>query len=209
VISADTFLILLMPSVMLYPFNTKKLNYLYLPIALTILSLPISDLFSLHWFDSLNSHALVSTYSLVGLLFLTILMFALKWNFTQAFPTIVLLASASSYYWEMPYIVRNIWLIGFDFAWLSHVLFPVPFVALYFMIGSSSVKKSNKIFAILFGFLISIYCMLIYPIPPGMGWAEDWDSLFYLSNRVVCMLMMFYCFVSLDGKQKFRYREKL
>lgn len=176
-----------------YFLNTKKLNFLLIPTLIAPMPLLMAQIFGQHTFDLLlSSQRLILMYGLVGVTMIYLLMRKYNWDYAQALPVSVLIVMAGSFYWEIPYLVRNAILVGFEWDWILHVSMIAALFAPFLLIGTDKkMYTSYKIMYFVAGLAISMFYIVVLPVAPGVGGEEIWDSLPYLLNRAVCTGILF------------------
>jgi len=184
--------IMLLP---LYVLGTKKLNFLIYPTLAAPIPFILNEALNLHWFDFVASRRLIIAYGLIGVVFIFTMIYRYRWNYTQALPVATILVMAGSYYWEIPYLIRNAFLLGFEWDWILHVGGIVPFIALFYLLGTEPrMYTSYKIMFATVGVALSVLLMVVMPVPPGPMPESVWDSYPYLLNRVVDTSILFIVF---------------
>lgn len=138
-----------------------------------------------------NSHALLVTYCVLGTAFTWFLMKRKGWNYPQAISIAFLAVFIGSFYWEIPYLVRNAFITGFEWDWLLHILFVFPIWYINKTIGWGGISKTKMLTLIITGLIISILFMLNNPIEHGSTETIIWDSWYYLLNRVIGTTLIF------------------
>jgi hypothetical protein len=151
---------------------------------------------SILWF--VTNQRLIVSYSSVGLIFAWHLMNNKGWPFPQALSFSALCVFAASFYWEIPWLVRNAWVHGFEPDWALHILVIFPYWYLKNAVGWNRNYDTMGLVAIFcIGIVISTVFLYAKPIPPtglvGNAW-QFWDSPHYLANRVICTWLTFLLF---------------
>lgn len=177
----------------LYFVGTKKLNFLVYPI--TAFPVVLGAAFYFHLLDFIPSQHLIMAYTLIGTIFIYTLVVRRKWDITQAIPITMILVMAGSLYWEIPYHIRNAFLVGFEWDWILHASSLISVFALLFFIGLSPASSTrNKLLLLTLGFAVSIVMIIYYPVPPKVGSEDIWDSPQYLLNRIIDTAILFSIF---------------
>ena len=183
-----SFAIMLIP---LYFLSTKKLNFMLYPTLAAPILIFINEAFNLPFLDFTASHKLILAYSAIGA-FMILMMMRSNWNFTQALPIATLLVFAGSFYWEIPYLITNAFISGFEWDWILHISGIVPFIALYYLVGiepTDNTKTTLVLFSL--GFYVSIIIMIMFYVPFKTGNEAIWDAPIYLANRLICTYLLF------------------
>jgi hypothetical protein len=176
-----------------YFINTKKLNFLVYPILVSPIIYVLAIYFNL--LDFIGSQRLIFAYMLVGAIFVYTLVKLRSWDLTQAVPITMILIMAGGLYWEIPYLIRNAFLSGFEWDWILHISRLASIAALVFFIGFSPASSfKNKILLLSLGFALSIVIMSYYPVPPHTPGEDVWDTPIYLLNRIVDTGILFSIF---------------
>jgi len=179
-------------SLPLYFVGTKRLNLLIYPTLVAPIPFIIAEIFNLSVINTISSHQLIIAYGLLGVTMIFLLMNKYGWNYTQALPMSVLIVMAGSFYWEIPYLIRNAFLVGFEWDWILHISRIFTLIAPFYLIGTDKLMyNSYKLMYFVAGLLISVIFMVAIPVAPGTGGEAIWDSLPYLLNRVVCTGILF------------------
>ena len=178
-----------------YHYKKHKLNQVlkWQTLALilgTVLELiPITNYYINIYFPS---HRLLFMYSALGTVYTAYYMKYRGWNYPQAISISFLAIFVGSFYWEVPYNIRNMFITGFEYDWLLHLLFIFPIWYLNITVGWRKISNTRKIILVITGLLISLLFMLNYPVAPNTEAAAVWDSPYYLINRIICTTMFFY-----------------
>lgn len=136
-------------------------------------------------------------YASIGLFLGFLLSFKYHWSFFSALSGGAIVTLSGSVYWEIPYIIRNAFITGPERDWFWHI---VGFLYLYMGIRRIRLHAGYWSFVALFlGLAISCAYIVFNPIPPGVGGGETWNTWYYLSNRMICTLILFWC---LEKKQR-------
>ncbi len=136
-----------------------------------------TDAMNLIWFYFLLGYALYYKLEKLG------------WSFFRAISASFMIVFAGSFYWEIPYLVRNAVLVGFEWDWLVHLIGVIPFLFIRDYIGWNLTRRNVALLGM--GILISLAAMWIMPIAPGTGTGAEWNSPLYLFNRLACTLILF------------------
>ena len=112
-----------------------------------------------------------------------------RWEFPRAVVASSLLVFAGSFYWELPLIIRNAFLVGFEWDWLVHIIGIIPLLFIRDYVGWKLTRRNLALIGA--GLLISVIIMVAFPIAPGTGTGVEWNSAPYLFNRVACTLILF------------------
>lgn len=131
---------------------------------------------------------LFSLYGGLGLIFTNILMVGYKWNAPQAISASALIAFIGSFYWEVPYLVRNAFVTGPQWDWLLHPMF---LLYVWFLSVTVGWGRKHRVTLVASGILISVLFMLNWNIPAGVGGGAIWNSPYYLLNRAICVGIVF------------------
>ncbi len=177
-----------------YHYKTDKLDRLFRPfmICLFMIIAAIELVPSLNTlvYDIFASAKLVFLYSVLGGVFTWYLMDVREWHFPQALSISALVVHIGSYYWEVPYIIRNAILIGFEWDWVLHAM--VIFLVWYIKDSVGWCPDRRRIIYLTsIGLIISTIIMILAPVPPGVSAAERWNAPHYLLNRVICTTIIF------------------
>ena len=143
------------------------------------------------WFLLMNSGAdalvLIMFYYVMGSVLALFFMKGL--NLFRALSASFMIVFAGSFYWEIPYLVRNAALVGFEWDWIVHVIGIIPILFIRDYIGWNLTRRNVALLGV--GVLISLCAMWIMPIAPGTGTGAEWNSPLYLFNRLACTLILF------------------
>ena len=139
---------------------------------------------------------LFSFYSVLGLLFSGLLVERYGWNFFKALSVGVMTVFAGSFYWEVPYLIRNAFITGPEKAWFWHLVSLIYASWVFRVVG---IRRDVGVHLLLFGLGVSVVYILFNPISPGVGGGEVWNTWYYLSNRLICTLIVF---LSLDKNKQ-------
>jgi len=195
----------LFPVVMifLYGYKTSKLNnfyqifYLHL---LAVLFVYVIFMFIQHdmpyvfyLFSTYPTTYLMTFYGLICLAFTYYLIVVREWDFPQAFAISVICTSIGTFFWEIPTIIYNLFMVGYEvdiFLQLFVILF---FIFVYGTCGWKSDRKT--IFVFLFGVVISILFLYFRPIMPQNISNESlyWNSPYFMINRFINTVIVLYC----------------
>ena len=136
------------------------------------------------------SYPLLMIYSLMGTALMLYLIKEKHWHYPQASAIGFLTIFIGSFYWEIPYNVRNAFITGFQLDWLLHLMWIFPVWYIYNTVGW--IKDYNNLALWLsIGWLLSICVMVFDPIPYGCTEAARWNSVLYMFNRIACSLIIF------------------
>ena len=91
-----------------------------------------------------------------------------------------------SYYWEVPYILRNAFITGYENDWWFHAWGLVYMLFIAFTVG-----WRREWWLLLLGWVVSIAVMTLVPVAPMGGSTQIWNSPPYLANRIICTLITF------------------
>jgi hypothetical protein len=132
---------------------------------------------------------LILFYYALGVGVATYLSVVKEWAYVRALSTAFMVVFAGSFYWEVPYILRNAALVGFEWDWMVHIIGIIPILFIKDYIGWNLNRRNLALVGV--GLLISVAVMLVYPIAPGTGTGVEWNSPLYLFNRAACTLILF------------------
>lgn len=110
-----------------------------------------------------------------------------SWKFSKALPAAAVATFTASYFWEAPYLVRNAFITGLEGDWAWHLV-----GLLYFNWVRLKVGHNKHAWLIIpLGLAVSSAYIYFWPIPPHVVGPEIWNSAYYMSNRLVCILIYY------------------
>lgn len=110
------------------------------------------------------------------------------WRYTEAIAVAALCCFVGGFLWEVPYLIRNAFITGFQWDWLLHLLrlYFVAFLSGYWLVTKRGVAL------IAFALLVSVFAIAISPLPPGHATEiYNWNSPIYMICRLVSTLVVF------------------
>lgn len=181
------------PFMILYSLKTKRLNSLFIPTMISLLSLPILTSLRMVYFHPDVGFSLAISL-IIGLYFLR-----KKYDYPQAFSFAFIITFLNSLYWELPIIVYTVFYRGYiDQAMPLHILSAFPMFFIYQKIKIVNWKKTALLLTS--GLIVSIVFMLpliqIGIIPAFLS-AKDyappsWVQALWVANRLICFIPLFY-----------------
>ena len=177
-----------------FTFKTDKLDRLFKPFVIclftAIVTITFTPSLSTLVYRVYASAKLVFLYSMFGCVFSWYLMNVKEWHLPQALSISALVANIGSYYWEVPYLIRNAILVGFEWDWFLHGM--VIFLIWFIKDNVGWCPNRRRLICLTgIGLLISTAIMILDPIAPGVSAPMKWNAPHYLFNRVVCSIIVF------------------
>jgi len=177
-----------------FNFKTDELDKLFKPLAICLVAVAaIVELIpslSATVYGVFATTRLMFLYSILGCGFTWYLMDIKKWYVPQALSISALAVFIGSFYWEVPYIIRNAILVGFEWDWFLHGM--VIFLVWYVKDNVGWCPDKRKLaYLVSVGLIVSVIVMLIDPIAPGALAPTKWNDLHYLLNRAICTVIVF------------------
>lgn len=100
----------------------------------------------------------------------------------QAFSLSSMACLLSSFYWELPWLIRNAIIVGWEDDWIIHSL---GLFFLWFLIKAVGFKKEVKsIFILLIVLAVSTVWMLYTNLPPGLNDPLIWNNYPFMAIRI-------------------------
>jgi len=108
----------------------------------------------------------------------------------QAISVAAMTVFLSSYWWEIPWLVRNAWITGFEWDWLLHAL---GLFYLWFLHEAVGFRKNlDAVVALLVSLSISTLYMVLVNIPLGVHDPYVWNSVGFMEIRILSALTVLY-----------------
>ena len=157
--------------------------------------------------DISKSTPLFVMYSTLGLIFATVLIHICEWHAPQALATSVICIYISSFLWEVPYLIRNAFITGFETDWILH-LFGLFFVWFIHKGPGWTTESDLMPFLLAMSLATSIFVMMFRPIPLDVYDAAAWNSAPYLFNRIVSAVAVF-LMLETNNQNRNEWRQKI
>jgi len=157
-----------------------------------LVSLASVYLMPINWSPDYAFIPLFAIYGSLALTFALILMW-LDWHAPQALSAGFLTAFVGSYFWEVPYIIRNALITGPQGDWFLHAL---GLFYVYFMAGTVGWQISwRSALLIIGGLAISTVFMLNWQVAPvssaSASQPDIWNNGYWMLNRIIGACIMF------------------
>lgn len=176
----------------LYHYDTAKYNWINTLIPVSLLFSPISFIYAVR--NPVFRLFFLYIYSTMFLTFFTRIYY--NYNLTRALSVSAMSCLLASYYWEVPWLIRNAVIVGFETDWFLH-LFGGFFV--WFLYKNVGFKNSWKTgLALIFALGLSAYYMFYSQIPPFVTDALVWNSKEFIFIRLVSIISIYFS-LNLNG----------
>ena len=164
----------------LYEYDTPRYNLWSRAIPyILLLSLPFTGVYYLIY-PTIRPFALYGYITIIA----TYMMCRVYWvNLPKAVSISAIACVLSSYYWELPWLVRNAVLVGYENDWILHLL---GLVFLWFLVKFVGFKKTWGVAGRLLAVLaLSTWYMIFTGIPPGASSARMWNGWGFMAIRTM------------------------
>jgi hypothetical protein len=178
-------------------FKSKKLNNLMvvlMPVAIMLLGISYLLKGMIPFLNNvIQANPIITLFMFyigVGFVFALYLMVVKKWDFPQAIAISVLVVFIGSHYWEVPYLITNAFILGFQLDWVLHL---VSLMFVWFILKTTGWKTDKKSLGlIVLGLVIATLFMLGWYIPPSANANETvWNTPYYMLDRLICTVIVF------------------
>jgi len=178
---------------MMFYIRTKKHDEVIKLFSLSALVVSASVyLIPINWPPDYAFIPLFAVYGCLALIFALVLM-GLRWHAPQALSAGFLTAFVGSYFWEVPYIIRNALITGPTGDWFLHA---IGLFYVYFMAGAVGWQLNiRSALLIIGGLAISTIFMLnwqVAPVSSASAYRPDiWNNGYWMLNRIIGACIMF------------------
>ena len=179
----------ILPIIWMFVFRIKthKYDFLVNEIALPLLFLIIFGIFM-----SYTPHptfGLISFYGIITLLFTSILVNSYNWDLPSALSISALICMCGSFYWELPIIIQNYIIRGWENDIILQLAGLCYFLFIAVEVGWIINRKSILLLSI--GLLVSISITYLMGPVPTISPSSYWNSPPYMFVRLFCTLILF------------------
>jgi hypothetical protein len=172
----------------LFQLKTSMYNKFFNPLYKIFLCVFI--VYVIFFISPSNNLYLMMFYSFLGLTFVYYLVNYRKWNFPEAMSIGTVCTLIGSYYWESPFLVYNAITRGFELDWILHITGLFLFWFIWKSVGWNRDKKT--LLVVFSGFILATGFMVFGP-PTGLNSNYVvWNSLHFMTIRLICTLICFY-----------------
>jgi len=143
-------------------------------------------------YNSYPTSFLMIFYFTLSLTFTLYLIVVKNWNFPQAISISIICAFIGSFYWETPFLLYNAYTRGFEPEWVLHIM---GLMFVWFVHKSVGWKKdTTTLFVVFGGFILATIFMIFGEVPSPLGIEQYrvWNSVYYMTIRLICTLISFY-----------------